>query len=93
MKDPTNPRPSLPSLRALRRLRTACERAKCTLSSSTEATIEIDSLCDGKDFRSTITRARFEDLCADYFKGCLLPVEKVLREAKMAKAQIHEVTY
>jgi L1 cell adhesion molecule like protein len=53
--------------RALRRLRTACERAKCTLSSSTQASIEIDSLFEGIDFNSNITRARFEDLCGDYF--------------------------
>jgi L1 cell adhesion molecule like protein len=77
--------------RALRRLRTACERAKRTLSSSTQAAVEIDSLYDGIDFYSSITRARFEDLCADYFRGTLEPVEKVLRDAKMDKAQIHEV--
>jgi len=77
--------------RALRRLRTACERAKRTLSSSTQAAVEIDSLYDGIDFYSSITRARFEDLCADYFRGTLEPVEKVLRDAKMDKATIHEV--
>jgi L1 cell adhesion molecule like protein len=77
--------------RALRRLRTACERAKRTLSSSTQAHIEIDSLYDGIDFNSTITRARFEDLCMDYFKKCMEPVEKVLRDSKIAKNQVHEV--
>jgi heat shock 70kDa protein 1/2/6/8 len=77
--------------RALRRLRTACERAKRTLSSSTQAHIEIDSLFDGIDFNSTITRARFEDLCMDYFKKCMEPVEKVLRDSKIAKNQVHEV--
>eukprot|EP00310_Coccolithus_braarudii_P019938 CAMPEP_0183338818 /NCGR_PEP_ID=MMETSP0164_2-20130417/5973_1 /TAXON_ID=221442 /ORGANISM="Coccolithus pelagicus ssp braarudi, Strain PLY182g" /LENGTH=663 /DNA_ID=CAMNT_0025508725 /DNA_START=105 /DNA_END=2096 /DNA_ORIENTATION=+ len=77
--------------RALRRLRTACERAKRTLSSSTQATVEIDSLFEGIDFNSSITRARFEDLCQDYFRDCLLPVEKVMRDAKMDKGQIHEV--
>ncbi len=77
--------------RALRRLRTACERAKRTLSSSTVATLEIDSLCDGIDFNSQITRARFEDLCADYFRATLLPVEKVLRDAKLDKSSIDEV--
>src|SRR5436853_1191184 len=56
--------------RALRRLRTACERAKRTLSSATTATIEIDSLYEGIDFSTTITRARFEDLNADYFRNC-----------------------
>merc|ERR1712003_389492 len=73
--------------RSLRRLRTACERAKRTLSSSTQAHIEIDSLFDGVDFNSTITRARFEDLCMDYFKKCMEPCEKVLRDAKIAKNQ------
>lgn len=63
--------------RALRRLRTACERAKRTLSSSTQAHIEIDSLFEGIDFNSTITRARFEDMNQDYFQKCLSPVEKV----------------
>merc|ERR1740139_1840937 len=77
--------------RALRRLRTACERAKRTLSSSTQAHIEIDSLFEGIDFNSTITRARFEDLCMDYFKKCMDPVEKVLRDAKIAKGAVDEV--
>lgn len=77
--------------RALRRLRTACERAKRALSSSTVATLEIDSLCDGIDFNSQMTRARFEDLCADYFRATLLPVEKVLRDAKLDKSSIDEV--
>jgi L1 cell adhesion molecule like protein len=77
--------------RSLRRLRTACERAKRTLSSSTQAHIEIDSLYDGVDFNSTITRARFEDLCMDYFKKCMEPCEKVLRDAKIAKNQVDEV--
>jgi heat shock 70kDa protein 1/2/6/8 len=77
--------------RALRRLRTACERAKRTLSSSTQAHIEIDSLYDGIDFNSTITRARFEDLCMDYFKKCMDPCEKVLRDAKISKNQVNEI--
>jgi heat shock protein 1/8 len=77
--------------RAVRRLRTACERAKRTLSSSTKATIEIDSLFDGVDFNTSITRARFEDLCGDYFRNCLSPVEKVLRDSNMSKGQVHEV--
>lgn len=77
--------------RALRRLRTACERAKRTLSSSTQAHIEIDSLFDGIDFNSTITRARFEDLCMDYFKKCMEPCEKVLRDSKIAKNQVDEI--
>lgn len=79
------------SKRALRRLRTACERAKRTLSSSTTATVEIDSLFEGIDFTTSITRARFEDLCADYFKKTLDPVEKVLRDAGMSKSQVQEI--
>jgi len=77
--------------RALRRLRTACERAKRTLSSSTQASIEIDSLFEGIDFYTTITRARFEELNADLFRSTLEPVEKSLRDAKLDKAQIHDV--
>ncbi len=77
--------------RALRRLRTACERAKRTLSSSASAQIEIDSLYEGIDFNSSITRARFEDLCIDYFRGCLTPVEKALTDAKMSKSDIDDV--
>jgi L1 cell adhesion molecule like protein len=77
--------------RSVRRLRTACERAKRSSSSSTSASVEIDSLFNGIDFNSTITRARFEDLCGDYFRDCLIPVEKVLRDAKMSKQSIHEV--
>merc|ERR1711953_699714 len=77
--------------RSLRRLRTACERAKRTLSSSAQAHIEIDSLFDGIDFNSTITRARFEDLCIDQFKKCMDPVEKVLRDAKISKGAVDEI--
>jgi len=77
--------------RALRRLRTACERAKRTLSSSTQAHIEIDSLFDAIDYNATITRARFEDLCMHQFKKCMDPVEKVLRDAKTSKGEVHEI--
>jgi len=77
--------------RSLRRLRSACERAKRTLSSSTQAVIEIDSLFDGIDFSMTITRARFEDLCADYFRNCLQPVEKVLQDSHISKSKVDEV--
>merc|ERR1711865_1277496 len=77
--------------RAMRRLRTACERAKRNLSSSANAQIEIDSLFEGEDFYSAITRARFEDLCADLFRGTLEPVEKVLRDSKIDKRSVHEV--
>lgn len=77
--------------RAIRRLRTACERAKRTLSSSTQASIEIDSLFEGIDFYTSLTRARFEELNADLFRGTLEPVEKALRDAKLDKAQIHDI--
>ncbi|XP_022845127.1 heat shock 70 kDa protein-like [Olea europaea var. sylvestris] len=77
--------------RALRRLRTACERAKRTLSSTTQTTIEVDSLYEGIDFYATITRARFEELCMDLFLKCMEPVEKCLRDAKIDKSQVHEV--
>ena len=77
--------------RALRRLRTACERAKRTLSTATQANVEIDALFEGIDFYTTLMRARFEELCADLFRGTLDPVEKCLRDAKMAKGEIHEV--
>jgi len=79
------------SARAVRRLRSACEKAKRTLSSSATASLEIDSLYEGKDFYSSITRARFEELCGDLFRGCLDPVEKVLRDAKMDKSKVHDV--
>ena len=77
--------------RALRRLRTACERAKRTLSASAQANIEIDSLFEGVDFYTSITRARFEELCSDLFKGTLEPVEKALRDAKMDKSGIDDI--
>merc|ERR1712213_78255 len=77
--------------RALRRLRTACERAKRTLSASAQANIEIDSLFEGTDFYTNITRARFEELCADLFRGTLEPVEKALRDSKLDKSSIHDV--
>jgi L1 cell adhesion molecule like protein len=79
------------SERAIRRLRSACERAKRSLSNSTTATVEIDSLYEGIDFTSSITRARFNDLCADYFRKCLVPVEKVLKDSSISKNQVHEV--
>ena len=77
--------------RALRRLRTACERAKRILSSSAQAQVEVDSLHEGIDFYSSITRARFEELCSDLFQSTLVPVEKALKDAKMDKSMIHEV--
>merc|ERR1719261_2362345 len=77
--------------RALRRLRTQCERAKRTLSSSTQATIEIDSLYDGCDFTCNLSRARFEELCMDYFRNSMGPVEKALRDSGIDKRNVHEI--
>ncbi|GAA5825427.1 hypothetical protein JCM11251_006978 [Rhodosporidiobolus azoricus] len=77
--------------RALRRLRTACERAKRTLSSAAQTTIEIDSLFEGVDFYTSITRARFEELCQDLFRSTMEPVEKVLRDSKIDKQSVHEI--
>lgn len=77
--------------RALRRLRTACERAKRTLSSSAQTSIEIDSLFEGIDFYTSITRARFEELCQDLFRSTMEPVERTLRDAKIDKSSVHEI--
>ena len=77
--------------RAVRRLRTACERAKRTLSSATQTSIEIDSLFEGIDFYTSLTRARFEELCQDLFRSTLEPVEKVLRDSKIDKSNVHEI--
>ena len=79
------------SKKSLRRLRTACENAKRILSSSTVATIEIDSLFEGIDFNSTITRAKFENICEDLFRKTMDPVEQVLRDSKLSKSEIHEI--
>jgi L1 cell adhesion molecule like protein len=77
--------------KALRRLRTACERAKRTLSSTTQASIEVDSLSEGADFQVMLTRAKFESLCESFFKRTLAPLDGLLRDAKMSKEQIHEI--
>ncbi|KAM3959777.1 LOW QUALITY PROTEIN: heat shock 70 kDa protein cognate 2 [Aphomia sociella] len=77
--------------KALRRLRTACERAKRTLSSSTEASLEIDALHEGIDFYSKITRARFEELCSDLFRQTIGPVERALKDARLNTREIHDV--
>lgn len=77
--------------RSLRRLRTAAERAKRAISSSAQTSIEIDSLFEGIDFYTSITRARFEELCADLFRSTLEPVEKVLRDAKIDKSNVDEI--
>ncbi|MQL99894.1 hypothetical protein Taro_032615 [Colocasia esculenta] len=77
--------------RALKRLRTACEREKRMLSSTTQTTIEIDSPYEGVDFYTAITRARFEELNMDLFRKCMELVEKCLRDAKMDKSSVHDV--
>jgi len=77
--------------RAMRRLRTACERAKRTLSSSAQTSIEIDSLFEGIDYYTSITRARFEELCQDLFRSTIQPVDRVLTDAKIDKSQVHEI--
>lgn len=77
--------------KALRRLKTASERAKRFLTSATEACIEVSSLCDGIDYTGRITRALFEELCSDLFKDTLTPVEQALKDARMSKADIHDI--
>jgi len=77
--------------RAMRRLRTASERAKRSLSSSTQTAIEIDSLFEGIDFYTSLTRARFEELCQDLFRNTMEPVERVLRDSKIDKSTVNEI--
>ena len=77
--------------KSLRRLRTSAERAKRTLSSSTQATVELDSLFEGIDYSVTISRARFESLCNSIFKRIMTPVETCLRDSKVSKSDIHEI--
>ncbi len=77
--------------RSMRRLRTACENAKKNLSSSTQATIEIDSLFDGIDYVTAITRAKFEDLCAELFRKTFEPVEQVIKDSGVSKSRVDEI--
>lgn len=77
--------------RAMRRLRTQCERAKRNLSQSAQATVEVDALAESEDFTIAISRPKFEELCLPMFRNCIPPVEKVLRDSGMSKSQIHEV--
>jgi len=79
--------------RALRRLRTACERAKRMLSTTTQSMIEIDSFAGGVDLMVTLTRAKFEDMCSDLFQRTLLPIEQVLRDAKTSKNEVDDVVF
>ena len=77
--------------RSMRRLRTACENLKKTLSSATQATIELDSLFEGIDYSAGLSRARFEELCGDLFRQTFDPVEKVIKDSKISKTNIHEI--
>ncbi|KAF9519800.1 hypothetical protein BS47DRAFT_1370580 [Hydnum rufescens UP504] len=77
--------------RALRRLRSACERAKRTLSSVAQTTVEVDSLYQGEDFSANISRARFEEINATAFKSTMEPVEKVLKDAKMSREKVDDI--
>jgi L1 cell adhesion molecule like protein len=77
--------------RAKRRLRTACERAKKTLSTTMSTTVEVESLFDGKDLYENLTRAKFEELCNDLFQQSLEPVAQVLKDAKVDKSKIEEI--
>jgi heat shock protein 1/8 len=77
--------------RSLRRLKTACEKAKRTLSSSSTANVELESIFDGIDFFTSITKARFESLCMNLFQKCITPVTKVLQDAGVSKSAIHEI--
>ena len=79
------------NMRAIKRLKQACEKAKRTLSSSATTTIELDSLYDGIDFQSALTRARLDELCADIYRQCMECVDKVMRDAQIDKSQIHEI--
>merc|ERR1712038_2017889 len=77
--------------RSMRRLRTACEAAKRTLSSSLFSTIEVDSLFEGEDFHLKIGRAKFENLCNEDFNKCMAPVRKVLEDAGVSKSEVQDV--
>jgi len=79
------------NVRGMRRLLTACERAKKTLSSSTTASVEIDALVDGIDYNIQITRAKFESLCSDIFQRAIDPVSLVLQDAKLSKSSVDEI--
>jgi len=77
--------------RALKRLNIAAEKAKKTLSSSTTTTIEVESLLDGVDYNTSLTRAKFEQLADKVFTRTLDPLDRLLKDAKMSKGDIHEI--
>jgi len=75
----------------MRRLRTQCEKTKRILSSAHQSEVYCETLADGEDFNTTISRAKFEELCLPHFRKCMPPVEAVLKDADIGKGQIHEV--
>ena len=75
----------------MRRLKTACERAKRTLSSSNTASVELESLYEGIDFFTSISKARFESLCMNLFQKCINPVSKVLQDSGVSKNQVNDI--
>merc|ERR1712183_1107613 len=77
--------------RAMRRLRTQCEKTKRILSSAHASEIYCETLADGEDFSTSISRAKFEELCLPLFRKCMPPVEQVLKDADIGKGQIHEI--
>jgi L1 cell adhesion molecule like protein len=77
--------------RAIRRLRTQCEKAKRILSSATSAPIECEALAEGEDYSTSLSRAKFEELCMDLFRQCMPPVENVLKDSECSKGQVHEI--
>ena len=81
----------LQNKKSVRKLRTASERAKRTLSASSSATVELDALFEGVDFNTTLTRAKFENLCGSLFSRCIEPVERVLRDASIDKSQVDDI--
>jgi len=79
------------SARSMRRLRTACESAKRSLSGAARVTIEVDTLFEGIDYHVVVSRPKFEKMCEADFQRCMAPVSRVLQDAKMAKSDVHEV--
>jgi len=77
--------------RAIRRLRTQCEKAKRILSAAHTAPIECETLAEGEDYNTTLSRAKFEELCIDLFRQCMPPLENVLKDSQMSKGQVHDV--
>merc|ERR1712093_291696 len=77
--------------RALRRLRTQCEKAKRILSAAHQAPLECEALAEGEDYSANMSRAKFEELCMDLFRKCMPPVENVLKDSQVGKGQVHEI--